>query len=49
MRDIRIELEGAVRQARSAVRETTLPVRQEGRYSVFTLPRLADYDILVLE
>jgi hypothetical protein len=49
MRDIRLELAGVFRTARSSVLDRSLPMRQEGSYSILTLPALAEYDILVLE
>ncbi|MCC7176230.1 MAG: hypothetical protein IT159_13650 [Bryobacterales bacterium] len=49
MRDIRIEVAGAFRRARSARLDMSLPVRSAGGYTGFSLPQLGAYDAVVLE
>lgn len=49
MRDIRIELAQPIRRAVVASSGRALPVSRVGRYSVFTLPLLRAYDVIVVE
>ena len=49
MRDIRVELAGEFRSARSVRLGQNLNVTQQGRYTGFLLPQLEAYDVVVLE
>jgi hypothetical protein len=49
MRDIRVELAGQFRSARSVRLGQDLSVERKGRYTGFLLPKLEDYDLVVLE
>jgi hypothetical protein len=49
LRDITIELPGAVRSVRAAGLGRTLPVTNNGQYRTFTLPSLRAYEVLVVE
>jgi hypothetical protein len=49
MLDVRVELAGAYARAQSAALGRALPVERTGRYTVFRLPRLGGYDVVVLE
>jgi hypothetical protein len=49
MRDIRVELAGEFRSARSLHLGQDLSVTQQGRYTGFLLPNLESYEIVVIE
>lgn len=49
IRDLRVELAGGYARAYSATLERPLAVERVGRYTVFHLPRLGGYDVVVLE
>jgi hypothetical protein len=49
MRGIRVDLAAEFTKARSATLDRALPVTREGRYGVFNLPELNEYDVVVLE
>jgi hypothetical protein len=49
MRDIRVALAAKFTRARSVTLGRELPVRREDRYGVFSLPELAEYDVVLLE
>ncbi len=49
MSDIRIELAGEFRSARSLRLERDLEVSRRGRYGTFALPRLGAYDVVVVQ
>ena len=48
MTDIHIEIAGHFKEATSLRTSRQLPVHFEGGYSSFTLPRLTDYELIVL-
>ncbi|HMJ63469.1 MAG TPA: hypothetical protein VK493_16985, partial [Bryobacteraceae bacterium] len=48
MTGIRIRLAGRFKQATSVRMPGDLPVHDEGGYSTFTLPRLTDYELIVV-
>jgi hypothetical protein len=48
MTDIRIEIAGRFKEAVSVRSPAHLPVHFENGYSSFTLPRLTDYELIVL-
>lgn len=49
MRDIRLELAGEFRSARSATLNKSLPVKRDGRYGRFSVPMLDGYEVVILE
>ncbi len=49
MRDIRIEVAGRYRQARTVRNPVTLKVRRQGTRTLVTVPALRDYELVVLE
>jgi hypothetical protein len=49
MSDISVSVEGEYRRARALRSGVTLATERDGRYSVFRLPRLGDYEAVVLE
>jgi hypothetical protein len=48
MTDIQIQIAGHFKHAASVRIRGNLPVHVEGDYSSFTLPRLTDYELIVL-
>jgi hypothetical protein len=49
MRDITIRVAQPVRRARAVALDRELTVTRDGAYSVFTVPALKAYDVIVLE
>lgn len=49
MRDVAVRVAGSFTRARSLALGRPLPVRRDGRYAAFTLPKLDAYDAVVLE
>jgi hypothetical protein len=49
MSDIRLDVAGSYRSARALRAARSLPPRQENGYTRFRLPRLFDYEVIVLE
>ena len=49
MRDIRVELRGDFHSAHTVRNASTLKLRKDGDYTVFTVPALADYELVVIE
>jgi hypothetical protein len=49
MRDIRIELLGNFKSAHTVRNPTVLPLQKQGAYTAFTVPALADYELVVIE
>jgi hypothetical protein len=49
MRDIRVELLGDFKTARTVRNPATLPLQKSNGYTGFTIPTLADYELVVIE
>jgi hypothetical protein len=49
MSEIRVRVAGNFRTAKGIRSPGELPVRTDGGYSELTVPRLADYELVVLE
>jgi hypothetical protein len=49
MNSIRVEVAGTFKSAKTVRTPGSMPVRATGRYSELTIPRLTDYELLVLE
>ena len=49
MTGIEVRVEGAFTAARAQRTPARLPIKSAGGYSTFTIPRLADYELIVLE
>jgi len=49
MRDIRVELGGDYKSARTVRHPAVLPLEKRGAYTAFTVPALADYELVVIE
>ena len=49
MRDIRVELRGDFQSVHTVRNPAALPLKKSGGYTVFIVPSLADYDLVVLE
>jgi hypothetical protein len=49
MRDIRVELRGDFKSARTVRDPAMLPLQKRGAYTEFTVPALSDYELVVIE
>ena len=49
MNAIRVQIEGRINAAKTVRTPGTLPVRVSGGFSEFTVPHLADYELVVLQ
>jgi hypothetical protein len=49
MRDIRVELLGNFKTARTVRNPAVLPLQKSGAYTGFTIPALADYELVAME
>jgi hypothetical protein len=49
MRDIRVELRGDFQSVHTVRNPAALPLKKSGGYTVFIVPSLADYELVVLE
>jgi hypothetical protein len=49
MSGIHVEIAGAFRQARTLRAPGSLQLQEHDGYTAFTIPRLADYEMVVLE
>jgi hypothetical protein len=49
MRDLTVELALGLRRATAVALDQALPVTANGTYRRFTLPRLTDYELVLLE
>jgi hypothetical protein len=49
MNQIHIQVAGSYKNAKAVRAQESLPVRMTGGYTELTLPRLSDYELLVLQ
>ena len=49
MREIRVELLGDFKSSRTVRNAAVLPLQKRGGYTVFTVPTLSDYELVVIE